>query len=169
MTELIIAGDYRTALSLRETERAIKFIKDAFQRRLSAALRLQRVSAPLFVRTGSGINDDLNGSEKKVAFTVKDGGLRAEVVFSLAKWKRMALADYGFKPGEGLYTDMNAIRPGEDRLDNLHSVYVDQWDWERIITPRQRNTAFLKYVVRKIYRAVRETELEVCAKYPRLR
>ena len=165
MAELILRKGYKASLSLRETERAIKFIKDAFQRRLSAALRLQRVSAPLFVRTGSGINDDLNGSEKKVSFRLKDGGCPAEVVFSLAKWKRMVLADYGFKPGEGLYTDMNAIRPDEDCLDNLHSAYVDQWDWERIIKPGQRGLPFLKTIVRKIYKAMRDTETEVCARY----
>ena len=166
MAELIIDKRYRSKLSLRETERAIKFIKDYFQLRLAGALKLQRVSAPLFVLAGSGVNDDLNGTEKKVSFMVKDGGAAAEVVFSLAKWKRMVLADYGFKPGEGLYTDMNAIRPDEDCLDNLHSVYVDQWDWERILKPGQRSLSFLKTVVRKIYAAARETERAVCAKYP---
>ena len=165
MAELIIDKKYRSKLSLRETERAIKFIKDSFQTNLASDLRLQRVSAPLFVRGGSGINDDLNGSERKVSFCIKDDNSKAEVVFSLAKWKRMVLADYGFHPGEGLYTDMNAIRPDEDSLDNIHSVYVDQWDWERIITKKQRNLAFLRAMVRRIYKAMRETERAVNAKY----
>jgi aspartate--ammonia ligase len=169
MAELILDKKYRSTLSLRETERAIKFIKDSFQINLSRALRLQRVSAPLFVRGGSGINDDLNGSERKVSFAIKHDNSRAEVVFSLAKWKRMVLADYKFRPGEGLYTDMNAIRPDEDSLDNTHSVYVDQWDWEKIITPAQRNLSFLKAAVRRIYAAMRETERVVHAKYPAIR
>jgi aspartate--ammonia ligase len=169
MAELIVRKGYRSILSLRETEKAIKFIKDSFQANLSKALRLQRVSAPLFVRAGSGINDDLNGAERKVAFKIKDGKAGAEVVFSLAKWKRMVLADYGFRPGEGLYTDMNAIRPDEDCLDNLHSVYVDQWDWERIISRKQRNLAFLKTTVRGIYKAMRATEQAVYKKYPRIK
>lgn len=169
MAELLIDESYRSKLSLRETERAIKFIKDRFQLGLAGALNLQRVSAPLFVRAGSGVNDDLNGTEKKVSFRVKDGGTAAEVVFSLAKWKRLVLADYGFKPGEGLYTDMNAIRPDEDCLDNLHSAYVDQWDWEKILKPGRRDLACLKGVVRKIYAAIVGTELAVCAKYPAIR
>jgi len=169
MSELIIDKKYKSLLSLRETERAIKFIKDSFQVNLARALRLQRVSAPLFVRGGSGINDDLNGSERKVTFPIKQDNSRAEVVFSLAKWKRMVLADYKFRPGEGLYTDMNAIRPDEDSLDNIHSVYVDQWDWERIITKKQRSLSFLKTIVRKIYAAMKETERVVHAKYPNIR
>ena len=166
MAKLIVDRKYKSVLSLRETERAIKFIKDAFQTNLSRDLKLQRVSAPLFVRKGTGINDDLGGTENKVSFKIKDGRSDAEVVFSLAKWKRMVLADYKFGPGEGLYTDMNAIRPDEDRLDNIHSVYVDQWDWERILAKTQRNLAFLKAVVRKIYTALRETEAAVHKKYP---
>lgn len=169
MSELITGKNYRSKLSLRETERAIKFIKDSFQVNLARALRLQRVSAPLFVRGGSGINDDLNGSERKVSFPIKHDNSRAEVVFSLAKWKRMVLADYKFKPGEGLYTDMNAIRPDEDSLDNIHSVYVDQWDWEKIITKKQRCLPYLKATVRKIYAAMKETERVVHAKYPNIR
>ncbi len=169
MAELIIDKNYRSKLSLRETERAIKFIKDSFQVNLAAALRLQRVSAPLFVRGGSGINDDLNGSERKVSFPIKHDNSRAEVVFSLAKWKRMVLADYKFRAGEGLYTDMNAIRPDEDSLDNIHSVYVDQWDWERIITKKQRSLAFLMSTVRKIYKAMKRTERAVHAEYPAIR
>ena len=129
MPDLILNDDYRPILSLRQTERAIKFVKDFFQDHLAEALNLQRVSAPLFLRKGSGVNDDLNGVESKATFAIKDdGGAQAECLFSLAKWKRMVLADYGFEPGEGLYTDMNAIRPDEECLDNLHSIYVDQWD-----------------------------------------
>ena len=153
MAKLIVDRKYRSALSLRETERAIKFIKDAFQNNLARDLRLQRVSAPLFVRKGTGVNDDLGGTENKVSFKITDGRAGAEVGFSLAKWKRMVLADYKFGPGEGLYADMNAIRPDEDCLDNIHSVYVDQWDWEKILTKKHRNLAFLKTIVRKIYRA----------------
>jgi aspartate--ammonia ligase len=145
MAELMLNGEYKPFLSLRETERAIKIIKDFFQVNLSRELNLQRVSAPLFVRKGSGVNDDLNGVEKKAAFRIKDDGhSEAECLFSLAKWKRMVLADYQFGHGEGLYTDMNAIRPDEECLDNLHSVYVDQWDWERVISEEERNLAFLK-------------------------
>ena len=165
MAELTVDKKYRSILSLRETERGIKFIKDCFQTNLSRDLKLQRVSAPLFVRKGTGINDDLGGTEHKVSFKIKDDRSSAEVVFSLAKWKRMVLADYGFKAGEGLYTDMNAIRPDEDCLDNTHSVYVDQWDWERIISKKERNLAFLKVIVRKIYKALRETEAAVYKKY----
>jgi aspartate--ammonia ligase len=169
MPDLILNADYKPALGLRETERAIKFIKDYFQDHLAAALNLQRVSAPLFLKKGSGINDDLNGVEAKATFRIKDdGGAEAECLFSLAKWKRMVLADYGFGPGEGLYTDMNAIRPDEECLDNLHSVYVDQWDWERVITERERNLDFLKDIVRKIYAVLRDTETAVHSKYPQI-
>ena len=133
-------------------------------------LNLQRVSAPLFVRKGSGINDDLNGIERKVTFQIKDDNdADAEIVLSLAKWKRMVLADYGFQAGEGLYTDMNAIRPDEESLDNLHSLYVDQWDWERVITPQERNLDFLKSIVRKIYNAIRETEKHIGSLYPQIK
>ena len=146
MAQLIIHKRYRPILSLRETERAIKFIKDFFQNNLAKELNLQRVSAPLFLKKGSGINDDLNGVERKATFRVKDDGdCEAECLFSLAKWKRMVLADYGFAEGEGLYTDMNAIRPDEECLDNLHSVYVDQWDWERVISKEERSLKFLKW------------------------
>lgn len=169
MSELITNRSYRPKLSLRETEQAIKFIKDFFQNKFSAELNLQRVSAPLFVARGSGINDDLNGVERKVTFEIKDDGSAAEVVFSLAKWKRMVLADYGFGPGEGLYTDMNAIRPDEDCLDNLHSVYVDQWDWERVISRKERNLDFLKQTVRRIYGVLKKTEDAVARKYPRIK
>jgi aspartate--ammonia ligase len=169
MPDLILNGDYKPLLGLRETERGIKFIKDHFQDHLAAALNLQRVSAPLFLKKGSGINDDLNGVEAKATFRVKDDGYaEAECLFSLAKWKRMVLADYGFGPGEGLYTDMNAIRPDEECLDNLHSVYVDQWDWERVIDARERNLDFLKDIVRTIYGVLRQTEAAVHQRYPQL-
>jgi aspartate--ammonia ligase len=125
-----IPKNYRSPLGIRETEQAIKLVKDCFEHSLAKELNLQRVSAPRFVLSGRGINDDLNGFERKVCFNIKyDRKLTAEVVFSLAKWKRMALKDYGFGHGEGLYTDMDAIRPDEEVLDNLHSIYVDQWDW----------------------------------------
>jgi aspartate--ammonia ligase len=167
MADLYLNHEYTPFLNLRETERAIKWIKDTFEDRLADVLTLQRVSAPLFVRKGSGVNDDLNGVEHKVNFRVKDdNGTEAECLFSLAKWKRMVLADYGFAPGEGLYTDMNAIRPDEDNLDNLHSVYVDQWDWERVIRREERNLAFLKMIVGRIYGVIRRMEKDVCARYP---
>jgi aspartate--ammonia ligase len=170
VSDIYIDPQYKSILPLRETEKAIKEIKDYFEQSLARNLNLQRVSAPLFVRKGSGVNDDLNGIERKVTFQIKDDNeADAEVVFSLAKWKRMVLADYGFSPGEGLYTDMNAIRPDEDSLDNLHSLYVDQWDWERVISPQQRNLDFLKDIVRKIYNAVRETEKHICKLYPQIK
>ena len=168
MTELIINSDYQPILSLLETEKAIKFVKDNFQDNLADALNLQRVSAPLFVRTGTGINDDLNGIERKVAFTTRDGQAPCEIVFSLAKWKRMVLADYGFGPDQGLYTDMNAIRPDEESLDNLHSAYVDQWDWERVMTAEQRNLDFLKQIVRAIYSVLTQAEQAVARRYPQI-
>jgi len=169
MPNLILNGDYQPLLGLRETERAIKFIKDYFQDHMAEALNLQRVSAPLFLRKGSGINDDLNGVEAKAGFRIKDDGYsEVECLFSLAKWKRMVLADYGFAPGEGLYTDMNAIRPDEECLDNLHSVYVDQWDWERVIGRRQRSLDFLQEIVRAIYAALRQTEAAVHERYSQI-
>ena len=170
MSQLYIDPNYKSVLSLRETEKAIKEIKDYFEQTLAWNLNLQRVSAPLFVRKGSGVNDDLNGIDRKVTFQIKDDNdADAEVVFSLAKWKRMVLADYGFGAGEGLYTDMNAIRPDEESLDNLHSLYVDQWDWERVIKPQEKNLDFLKNIVRKIYKAVCETENRICKLYPQLK
>ncbi|MCK5272335.1 MAG: aspartate--ammonia ligase [Sedimentisphaerales bacterium] len=169
MSDLFIAENYQSKLPLRETERAIKFVKDYFQDYLAEVLNLQRVSAPLFVLKGSGVNDDLNGVERKVSFPVKAADETvAECLFSLAKWKRMALAEYEFQQGEGLYTDMNAIRPDEESLDNLHSIYVDQWDWERIISGQERNLDFLKEIVRKIYRVLKNTETVVHEKYPQL-
>ncbi|MBN1788836.1 MAG: aspartate--ammonia ligase [Sedimentisphaerales bacterium] len=170
MSELYVDPQYKSLLSLRDTEIAIKEVKDYFERALAKNLNLQRVSAPLFVRKGSGVNDDLNGIERKVTFQIKDDNeADAEVVFSLAKWKRMVLADYEFAPGEGLYTDMNAIRPDEDSLDNLHSLYVDQWDWERVMTAEERNLDFLKDIVRKIYAAVLETEKHICSVHPQIK
>ncbi|MCF7972973.1 MAG: aspartate--ammonia ligase [Phycisphaerae bacterium] len=170
MPNLILNPDYRAFLGVRETEYAIKSIKDTFEDRLSAALNLQRVSAPLFLAKGSGINDDLSGTERKATFRVKDDGEReVECLFSLAKWKRMVLADYGFTQGEGLYTDMNAIRPDEECLDNLHSVYVDQWDWERVIRDKDRTLDFLKSIVTRIYEALRQTEQTVHWQYPQIK
>nr|MBP8305143.1 aspartate--ammonia ligase [Phycisphaerae bacterium] len=169
MPELVLKDGYKPLLGLRDTERAIKLIKDLFEARLADALNLQRVSAPLFLRKGSGVNDDLNGVEAKATFRVKDDGYtEAECLFSLAKWKRMVLADYGFQHGEGLYTDMNAIRPDEECLDNLHSVYVDQWDWERIIHAQERNLDFLKWAVARIYEVLKQTEQAVHWRYPQI-
>jgi len=159
---------YHPILDVRETEKAIKFIKTFFQENLADTLNLKRVTAPLVVEADSGINDDLNGVERPVSFPVKDlGDKRAEVVQSLAKWKRLALADLKIYPGEGLYTDMNAVRPDET-LDNLHSIYVDQWDWERTIVEEDRNIDFLKNIVKKIYRVLRRTELFIHEKYPEI-
>ena len=167
MRQLIIKEGYSSALSLRETQRAIKFVKDCFQTELKNALGLERISAPLFVEQGSGVNDDLNGVERKVEFDIKESGQNAEVVQSLAKWKRLALHTYGFLPGEGLYTDMSAIRRDDD-MDNLHSIYVDQWDWEKVITEKDRNEEYLKDTVRKIVEAVALTKEKVREKYPEL-
>ena len=153
------------ALGLIETEIAIKFIKDTFEKELAKALNLTRVSAPLFVQTESGLNDNLNGYERAVRFDVLTLGKEVEIVQSLAKWKRMALAKYGFAPETGLYTDMNAIRRDED-LDRLHSVYVDQWDWEKIITKEERKVSYLKKVVRSIYKVFLKVALAVNKKYP---
>lgn len=167
--QLILPEGYRSALDLNQTEKAIKLVKDTFQQQLSAELNLRRVTAPLFVLKGTGINDDLNGTENKVSFPIRDmGGAVAEVVNSLAKWKRMALADYHIPEGNGIYTDMNAIRPDEE-LGNLHSLYVDQWDWERVITKEQRSLEFLKYIVRKIYEVLKRTEYVVFENYSDIR
>lgn len=155
---LIIPRGYKSYLSIKETEIAIKTIKDFFETRLAKELDLIRVSAPLFVLSESGLNDDLNGVERPVSFDVKGiGGQEVEIVHSLAKWKRMALYKYGFNQGEGLYTDMDAIRRDEC-LDNLHSIYVDQWDWEKIITKQERNKKNLVHIVNKIYKVFKETE-----------
>jgi len=165
---LIIPGDYKAKLNLRDTEVAIKKLKDYFQSALTYELNLTRVSAPLFVQPESGLNDNLNGVETPVSFNVKDAeNCKAEIVHSLAKWKRMALAKYGFKPGEGLYTDMNAIRKEED-LDNLHSIYVDQWDWEKIIRKKDRNVEKLKDIVKRIYKVFKSTENFITYEYRKL-
>lgn len=168
MSKLIKPEGYRQLLTPAQTEQGIKQIKDFFQANLSTALRLRRVTAPLFVLRGLGINDDLNGVERPVSFPIKDMGDKvAEVVHSLAKWKRLMLAEYGIQPGYGLYTDMNAIR-GDEELDNIHSLYVDQWDWCQTIRREDRNLQFLKKVVRNIYAAIRRTEYLVCETYPQI-
>ena len=155
MSQLILPKDYDPIIDLMESQRAIKKIKDYFQQELAYGLSLRRVSAPLFVDPATGLNDNLNGVERRVNFTIKDiGELEVEVVQSLAKWKRMALGKYGIEPGRGLYTDMNAIRRDEE-LDNLHSIYVDQWDWEKVITKEQRNEEYLKETVRTIYNSLK--------------
>lgn len=169
MSQLIKPVNYEALLNMRQTEQGIKLIKEFFQQNLSTELRLRRVTAPLFVLKGLGINDDLNGVERPVTFPIKDlGDARAEVVHSLAKWKRLTLADYDVEPGYGVYADMNAIRADEE-LDNLHSLYVDQWDWESSITDEQRNLNFLKDVVRRIYAAILRTEYLVCERYSRIK
>ena len=157
LERLVVPQDYKTKLSVFDTQVAIKLIKDAFQTELAEQLNLRRVSAPLFVSHKSGLNDNLNGTERPVSFDIKGLDGEYEVVHSLAKWKRMALKNYDFYVGNGLYTDMNAIRRDED-LDNIHSVYVDQWDWEKIITKEDRNDAFLEDIVRKIIKGLKETE-----------
>ena len=169
MSKLIIPQDYKPLLGLKETELGIKQIKDFFQMNLASELRLRRVTAPLFVLKGMGINDDLNGVERPVSFPIKDlGEQEAEVVHSLAKWKRLTLAEYNIEPGYGVYTDMNAIRADEE-LDNLHSLYVDQWDWERVVTAEDRNVDFLKDIVNRIYAAVLRTECLVYEMYPQIK
>ena len=168
MSKIIKPTDYKQLLNPTQTEQGIKQIKDFFQANLSTALRLRRVTAPLFVLKGLGINDDLSGVERPVSFPIKDmGDQRAEVVHSLAKWKRLMLAEYQIQPGYGIYTDMNAIR-GDEELDNLHSLYVDQWDWERTIRTEDRTLAFLKKTVNSIYSAIRRTEYLVCETYPQI-
>lgn len=168
MAKLIKPKGYKAVLDMRQTEQGIKLIKDFFQQNLSAELRLRRVTAPLFVEQGTGINDDLNGVERPVSFPIKDlDGRSAEIVHSLAKWKRLTLANYQVADGYGIYTDMNAIRADEE-LDNLHSLYVDQWDWERVINEGNRNVDFLKRVVRKIYGALLRTEYLVCEAFPQI-
>ena len=153
---------------MESTEKAIKAVKDMFQENLSAQLALLRVTAPMVVMSGTGLNDDLNGVERPVAFPVKDMESRqAEVVHSLAKWKRMKLAQMNFSAGRGIYTDMNALRPDEE-LDNIHSIYVDQWDWEKVISPDQMNVAYLKKVVRRIYEAIKVTENKLYVEFPQI-
>lgn len=166
MSYLIQPEGYKPLLDLKQTELGIKQIKDFFQMNLSSELCLRRVTAPLFVLKGMGINDDLNGVERAVSFPVKDlNDVQAEVVHSLSKWKRLTLAEYDIEPGYGIYTDMNAIRADEE-LGNLHSLYVDQWDWERVITEQDRNVEFLKEIVNRIYAAMVRTEYMVYETYP---
>lgn len=159
---------YRPILNQHDTEKAIKAAKDIFEKELSGSLRLSRVTSPIFVASGSGINDDLNGIERPVSFPVKNmGEKKMEIVQSLAKWKRMALADLGFKPGYGLYTDMNAIRPDDD-IDCIHSIYVDQWDWEKVMVEGERSLDFLKKTVSSIYDVIRRTSFRLSEFYPQL-
>lgn len=168
MRKLMLPKGYKATLSLRDTQRAIKIIKDTFQNKLGEALNLDRITAPIIVTSDSGINDDLNGVERKVNFTVKEiDGCECEVVQSLAKWKRLALYRYGYEPGFGIYTDMNAIRRDDD-MDNIHSLFVDQWDWERIITKEERNIEFLKSIVSKISHALHYTSEKVKQYYPQI-
>ncbi len=160
--------NYSSILSQHDTEKAIKAAKDLFEKELSGALRLSRVTSPIFVPSGSGINDDLNGVERPVTFPVKGlGEQKMEIVQSLAKWKRMALADYSVKEGRGIYTDMNALRPDDD-MDEIHSIYVDQWDWEKVIGSEDRNLSYLKSTVRSIYNAIKRTAFLLEELYPAL-
>ena len=167
MSKVIIPEGYRPILNMYDTQKAIGTVKRLFADTLSATLGLRRVSAPLFLEASTGLNDDLNGVERKVTFDLKDTGTEAQVVQSLAKWKRQALKDYDFHVGKGLYCDMNAIRRDEE-LDNLHSVYVDQWDWEKVIRPEDRNLDYLKSTVRAIVSAVCATEMNLHAMFSQL-
>ena len=166
---LYLPEGYRNILgSVENTEKAIKAVKDMFQDNLSAQLALLRVTAPMVVLSGTGLNDDLNGVERPVAFPIKDmDEQRAEVVHSLAKWKRIKLAQMGVMPGRGIYTDMNALRPDEE-LDNIHSIYVDQWDWEKVIIKEERSLAYLKKIVRRIYEAIKVTENKLYVEFPQI-
>ena len=165
MASLHIPAGYVQKMTIRETEKAIKFIKDTFEVELAAALNLERVSAPLFVCPETGLNDDLNGVERAVSFDIPSAKKEiVQIVHSLAKWKRQALHEYGFEVGEGLYTDMNAIRRDEE-LDNIHSVYVDQWDWEKVLSAEQRTEAYLKDTVAKIYAVMVGIQRAVCSRY----
>lgn len=169
MSYLIKPANYHALLDLQQTELAIKKIKDFFLSSISTELRLRRVTAPLFVLKGLGMNDDLSGKERPVTFPIKDmNDAQAEVVHSLAKWKRVTLAEYSVEPGYGIITDMNAIRADES-MGNLHSLYVDQWDWERVMTAENRNTGYLKKIVRRIYSAILRTEFYICETYPQLK
>ena len=168
MQSTFIPEGYQSRLDIYDTQKAISLLKRLFEDRLGALLNLHRVSAPLFVDKDSGLNDDLNGVERKVEFDILRSRHTAQVVQSLAKWKRMALKRYGFFPGKGLYTDMNAIRRDEDVLDNLHSVYVDQWDWEKVILPENRNLDYLKLTVMDIVTAICDTQDTIQAIYPQL-
>ena len=168
MNKIYIPQGYAPVLDVYDTQRAISYIKETFQEEFSAALNLKRVSAPLFVAENSGLNDNLNGYERPVSFDIPAVGSEAQVVHSLAKWKRLALKRYHFDIGNGLYTDMNAIRRDED-LDNIHSIYVDQWDWEKVITRENRNLDYLKLIVRAIVRAICDTNDRLHVRYPQLR
>lgn len=167
MSRTIVPQGYKSVLGIYETQTAIGMIHTIFEEKLGNALNLRRVSAPLFVEPQSGLNDDLNGVERPVAFGIKETGTEAAVVHSLAKWKRMALHNYGFSAGEGIYTDMNAIRRDEE-MDNLHSIYVDQWDWEKVIEKSDRTTEYLKDTVRKIVGAICDAQDELCLSFPAL-
>lgn len=168
MALVIPEGYYNILGGVENTEKAIKAVKDMFQDNLSAQLALLRVTAPMVVLSGTGLNDDLNGVESPVSFPVKDmDGRKAEVVHSLAKWKRMKLAQMGVSQGRGIYTDMNALRP-EEELDNIHSIYVDQWDWERVIAKEDRNLEYLKKTVRRIYEAIKVTENKLYVEFPQI-
>ena len=165
MSQIFIPEGYKPSLDIKQTEKAIKHVKDFFQRELITQLNLNRVSAPLFVESDSGLNDNLNGVERPVKFGIKEQNDREmEIVHSLAKWKRMALGKYGFNIGEGLYTDMNAIRRDEE-TDNIHSIYVDQWDWEKVIAKEDRTVDTLKDTVKSVYEALRVTEKYMANKY----
>lgn len=169
MSYIVLPKNYKPLQDLKQTEQAIKLIKDFFQQSLASELRLRRVTAPLFVLSGKGINDNLSGKENPVSFKIKDmKGENAEIVHSLAKWKRLTLAEYGIEDQYGIYTDMNAIRADEE-LGNLHSLYVDQWDWELCIREKDRNIEFLKNVVKRIYAALRQTEFMVYEQYPQIK
>ncbi len=168
MNRIYIPENYKPAMDEYDTQRAIAYIKEVFQEEFSTALNLKRVSAPLFVIESSGLNDNLNGYERPVSFDIPAIGTNAQVVHSLAKWKRLALKRYNFKVGNGLYTDMNAIRRDEE-LDNVHSIYVDQWDWEKIITRETRNLEYLKLIVSEIVTAICKTNERLHVRYPQLR
>ncbi len=167
MSNIYIPDGYKPLLSMYDTQKAIGVIKRQFADTLAATLQLHRVSAPLFLEASTGLNDDLNGYERKVSFDIKDTGTQAQVVQSLAKWKRLALKEYNFHLGKGLYTDMNAIRRDEE-LDNLHSIYVDQWDWEKVIRKEDRTVAYLQRTVRAIVSAVCAAEMNLHAQFPEL-
>ena len=167
MSKIFIPNDYTSPLDLYRTQRAISFIKQHFQEKLATALNLKRVSAPLFVTEASGLNDNLSGKERPVTFDIPDAGEIGQVVHSLAKWKRQALKEYGFYVGYGLYTDMNAIRRDEE-LDNIHSIYVDQWDWEKIITDKERNLDYLKEISQSIVNCICDTCEELKREFPEL-
>ena len=167
MNKCYIPAGYKPVLDAYDTQRAISYIKVHFQTEFQNALNLKRVSAPLFVTDASGLNDNLNGYERPVSFDVPAIGAEAEVVHSLAKWKRVKLAQMDVKPGRGIYTDMNALRPDEE-LDNIHSIYVDQWDWERVITPEERSLDYLKRTVRRIYEAIKVTENKLYVEFPQI-